>query len=141
MIAQRILGIVLASGFGLATAATAQIYTAVNRLQVVSMDGGAFEVIEARGEGARGIWCAAADYVLSRDGQGAGKRLYIKRARGPSATVQDRKGVIFTTDAGTLGTAPTQSLSVSVRTVGVGLPVNHALQFCRDDIIEPVDIF
>lgn len=140
MTIQRLCGIVLIFALGLANAATAQTYIAVNRLQVVPIGDGSFEVIEARGEGARGIWCAAADYALSRDRQGAGKRLYVKRARGPSATVQGRKGVVFTTDASTLGTTPAKSLSVTVRTVGVGLPVNHAVQFCRDNIIEPEDI-
>ena len=44
-------------------AAVAQPFTAVNRLQVISLSGTAFEVIEDHGEGARGLWCAAAEYA------------------------------------------------------------------------------
>ncbi|MEM7522121.1 MAG: hypothetical protein AAF307_13955 [Pseudomonadota bacterium] len=118
----------------------AQGYRAVNKLQVVPLNGGAFEVIEARGEGARGIWCAAADYVLARSGGGNGKRLYVKDPRGPAVTAPGRKGVTFTTNPAALGSAPTQSLSITVNTPGVGLPVNHAVQFCRDYQIELDDI-
>lgn len=132
--------VALTAGLWLAGMASAQSYTAVNRLQVVPLGGGAFEVIEARGEGARGIWCAAADYVLARDGRGGGKRVYIQRARGPSTVAQGRKGVVFTTNVNALNVEPRQSLSVSVRTAGVGLPVNHAVQFCQDYQIELEDI-
>ena len=53
-----------------ATAASAQSYRAINYLVVVPLNATDFEVIEARGEGARGIWCAAADFAehaLRRD--------------------------------------------------------------------------
>lgn len=133
-------GLAMAIGIGFAGVASAQVYTAVNRLQVVALGNGAFEVIEARGEGARGIWCAAADYVLARDGQGASKRVYVQRVRGPATSAPGRKGVVFTTDTSALGSATKQSLSVTVRTVGVGLPVNHAVQFCKDYQIELEDV-
>lgn len=136
----RLFSLILAAGIGLATTATAQVYTAINRLAVVPLGAGAFEVIEARGEGARGIWCAAADYVIARDGRGGGVRLYVKSPRGPAASAPGRKGVTFTTNAASLSVEPKQSLSVTVRTAGVGLPVNHAVQFCQDYQIELEDI-
>ena len=40
-------------------AAQAQTYRAGNDLNVVPLGGSTFEVIEARGEGPRGMWCAA----------------------------------------------------------------------------------
>lgn len=122
-----------------ATAVSAQAFKAVNRLNVVPLGGGAFEVIEARGEGARGIWCAAADYALARS-QANGQRLYVKTPRGPSVTVSGRKGVVFTTDASSLGVPTQQSLSVSVRRAGEGLPLHHAYQFCRDYQLDIDDI-
>ena len=121
-------------------AASAQGYRAVNHLVVMPLQSGDFEVIEARGEGPRGLWCAAADYVLARDGQGAKRRIYVKAPRGPAVTGAGRKGVVFTTDTNRLGATPSQSLSVTVRTPGVGLPVNHAVQFCQDYQIELEDI-
>ena len=135
------LGAAVLLAFGLAAPATAQGYQAINRLVVVPLGNGDFEVIEGRGEGARGIWCAAADYVKARNGAGANPRLYVKRARGPAVSVAGRKGVVFTTDAGRLPVAPSQSLSVTVRIPGVGLPTNHAIQFCKDYLIDLEDIF
>lgn len=126
---------------GFALPASAQGYLAVNRLVVNPVAGGDFEVIEARGEGARGMWCAAADYVLAARGSGNRTRLYVKEARGPAATAPGRKGVTFTTNADRLAVQPSQAVSVSVRQTGQGLPVNHALQFCRDFEEEYDDIW
>lgn len=120
--------------------ASAQVYEAVNRLKVVSLNASDFEVIEARGEGARGIWCAAADYARVRYGGSGQQRIYIKSPRGASQTVRGRKGVVFTMAADRLNAAPQRSVSVSVRTAGINLSVNHALQFCRDYLVELNDI-
>lgn len=119
--------------------ASAQVFQAVNRLQVVPLNAHDFEVIEARGEGARGMWCAAADYAQARFGNHQ-QRIYVKSPRGPSQSVSGRKGAVFTTDARRLGVSPSTSLSVSVRHAGVGLPLNHAIQFCKDYQIELEDI-
>lgn len=120
---------------------SAQTFTAQNRLKVLPLNGSDFEVIEARGEGPRGMWCAAADYAVSQGRTGPGQRIYVKIVRGPSISVAGRKGVVFTTDAGRLSQEPSRSLSVGTRTVGEGLPVAHAIQFCRDYQIELNDIF
>jgi hypothetical protein len=120
--------------------ALAQSYLAVNRLNVVPVSATSFEVIEGRGEGARGMWCAAADYVLNGQRQSERGRLYVKSVRAPSITVAGRKGVVFTTDAGSLPDGPKKSYSVSVRTAGLGLPLVHAYQFCKDYQIELEDI-
>jgi hypothetical protein len=133
--------IVAALATGLAGSVAAQTYVAENRLKVVPLNSVDFEVIEARGEGARGIWCAAASYVSFVKGMERNTRMYIKSPRGPSVSGAGRKGVVFTTDANRLSQGPSKSLSVSTRTIGVGLPVAHAIQFCRDNIIEPDDIF
>ena len=119
--------------------AAAQTFDAINKLKVIPQPGGDFEVIEARGEGARGMWCAAADFAMARN-PANGQRLYVKKPRGPSVSVAGRKGVTFTVDAARLGVSPTQALSVSVRSAGQGLPLHHAFQFCRDYQIELNDI-
>lgn len=110
--------------------AQAQTYRAVNDLNVVPLGGTTFEVIEARGEGPRGIWCAAAEYAERR--LGAGGRVYISEGRGPARSAAGRKSVVFTTNAANLTRGPFKSVSVSTSSVGVGLPVAHAIQFCRD---------
>ncbi|MDF3413150.1 hypothetical protein HKX54_01670 [Sulfitobacter sp. M57] len=120
--------------------ALAQSYLAVNRLTVVPVSATAFEVIEGRGEGARGMWCAAADYVLNGQRQASNQRLYVQTPRGPSVTVAGRKGAVFTLDAGSLPDGPKRSFSVTVSTAGVGLPLAHAIQFCKDYQIELQDI-
>ena len=121
--------------FGAILAATAPVmaladtYRAVNYLNVVPLSGSSFEVIEARGEGPQGMWCAAADYALQR--LGARGRIYILAGRGPARKVSGRKSVVFTTNVNQLPNGPIQSTSLSTAQVGVGLPINHAIQFCR----------
>lgn len=122
-------------------AALAGSYRAINTLTVAPLQNGDFEVIEAHGEGARGIWCAAADYVLSRTAHQARGRLYVITPRGPSVSGAGRIGVVFTTDADSLGGAPKTSYSVTTREKGLGLPIVQAHQFCRDYELEPDNIF
>lgn len=112
--------------------AAAQAYRADNWLTVVPLNAYDFEVIEDRGEGARGIWCAAAEFadkVLSLPGD---QRLYVKTARGPSISGAGRTGVVFTADPARVSGEVGRANSVSVSRAGLGLPVFHALQFCRN---------
>lgn len=122
-------GAATAIGFGLSFAVGLD-------LDVNPLPGNRFEVIEARGAGAQDIWCAAALYAEETLGQGKG-RLYVAVPRGPAQTVPGRKGVAFTL------TAPAETsraYSVSVNVAGQSLPIFHARQFCRNNIIEPGDI-
>ncbi|KIN60404.1 hypothetical protein Z945_1375 [Sulfitobacter noctilucae] len=123
--------------------ATAQVrsFEAVNHLQVIPISQTDFEVIESNGLGARGMWCAAADYLVNGPLNDTDGRLYVKTPRGPSVTVSGRTGAVFTLDASTLPDGPKRSYSVSVRTPGLGLPILHAFQFCKDYTIEVEDIF
>lgn len=114
----------------LAPAASAQSFRAINNLQVVPLDPTSFEVIEAYGEGPRGIWCAAAEFA-DRYAPDVG-RIYILSGRGAARSVAGRKSVVFTTNPNDLSQGPSQSVALTTRQVGVGLPVVHALQFCRD---------
>jgi hypothetical protein len=115
--------------FAVPAVAQAQSYRAVNHLDVLPISSTSFEVIEAFGEGARGIWCAAADSAGRKLGYYG--RIYISEGRAPSRNVSGRKSVIFTTDVSSLTQEPSQSITLSTSRVGVGLPVNHAVQFCR----------
>lgn len=115
----------------LAAGASAQSYRAENFLTVNPVSQSRFEVIEARGEGARGMFCAAASYAERRLGVKGG-RVYVLSPSGASQTVAGRKGVVFTVNANDV--QPVSGVSVSVRQAGYGLPVFHARQFCKDYI-------
>ncbi len=114
--------------------AQAQSFRAINNLTVVPLGGATFEVIEAYGEGPRGIWCAAAEFAIRR--LGAEGRVYIRAGRGPARSVSGLKSVVFTTDPASLPREPFKSYSLSTSQVGMGLPVEHAFQFCRDYELE-----
>ncbi len=114
----------------------AQYYEAINLLKVVPLGGTTFEVIEGHGEGPRGIWCAAANFAERRLGAPGPARLYIRSGRGPSVSGAGRIGVVFTLDATTLTSSPVRSYSVNVTQPGLNLPVGHAIQFCKDYLLE-----
>lgn len=118
--------------------ASAQVYRAINQLAVLPISPTDFEVIEAHGEGPRGMWCAAASYAEAR-GIHRDQRLYVKRARGPSVSLAGETGVVFTTVANEVAGTAHRSYSVSVREKGLNLPIHHASQFCIDYLIEPQD--
>lgn len=111
-------------------AGSAQTFRSVNYLDVLPLTATTFEVIESGGKGPRGVWCAAAEYAERR--LRARGRIYVLEARGPSRSVQGRNSVIFTTDASSLSQGPSQSVLLSTSQVGIGLPIAHAIQFCRD---------
>ncbi|MEM9968077.1 MAG: hypothetical protein AAF755_08265 [Pseudomonadota bacterium] len=138
LIKRNLMGIALAVLFPLSTAAAP--YEAPNSLKVFPLTSGGFEVVEARGQGAMGIWCAASSYVIDRLSPPGRTRLYVKTARGPSVSVAGRKGVAFTIDPADLSVTPSTSHSVSVRQVGRSLPIYHAVQFCREDVIKLEEI-
>lgn len=121
---------------GLSAAAAAPSYKAVNHLKVYGMTQTSFEVIESLGEGARGMWCAAADYAIHQLGVPTTQRLYVKSPRGRSQSGAGRIGVVFTTDESSLPTEPSRSVAVRVDTPGLGLPAYHANQFCKDYLLE-----
>ena len=111
-------------------AGAAQGFEAENDLIVFPLGASSFEVIEANGEGARGIWCAAASYAQERLGVAGGKRMYVKTPRGPSVSVPGRTGVVFTLNASDLASPPFKSYSVSVRKQSLNLGVGQAHEFC-----------
>ncbi len=121
-----------AFALSLAAPASAQTFRAENRVYVNPLPSGAFEVIEGGGYGARGLWCAAADYATDVLGASGITRLYVQQARGNSITQPGRKGVVFGLDPA--GAVPSSALVLgnSIRTPGANLSVAHAQQFCAD---------
>lgn len=111
----------------LALPASAQTFRAENRVNVTPVAGG-FAVADGNGFGARGMWCAAADYARDRLGASGTQRLYVAQDR-PSGT---RGPVVFTLDATGLTPSRVFSVGSSIRTAGANLSVDHAQTFCAD---------
>ncbi len=116
-------------------------YRAVNWLYVVPVSADTFEVIDDRGESARAIWCAAADYVRAAGLDGVRKRIYIVEPRGPSKTQPNVKAVMFTTNPDEEMANTPSSYSVSVNRRGENLGVGHAYNFCVSLLEERFDRF
>lgn len=125
----------------LGTQLHADAFRAVNWLYVVPLTPDTFEVIEDRGAGARGIWCAAADYVQSAGRDRAGQRMYVLEPRRPSKTVPGRMGIVFTLRPDEAMRDTPSSYSVTVRRRGENLAVHHARLFCDALIDEMFDGF
>ncbi|WP_227269789.1 hypothetical protein [Roseobacter weihaiensis] len=133
-----LIGLVIAS---MGLPAAANVYRTVNRLYVVPITADTFEVIEDRGVGARGIWCAAADYTRAAGLDGLRKRLYIVEPRGPSRTMANQIGVVFTVNPDEQMRNTPSSYSVSVKRRGENLGVGHAYNFCETLLDELFDRF
>lgn len=109
-----------------ATAASAQDFRAENRVTVTPVDGG-FQIADGAGFGARGMWCAAADYANDVLGARSNARIYVV---GPRLSFD--APVTFSLDPA--GQAPKQVLilSQSLRAAGSNLSLAHAHGFCAD---------
>lgn len=107
----------------------AQVFRAENRVAVVGVADG-FEVRGDGGLGARGVWCAAADYARDVLGAHGFARLYIAEGRAPG--LGQRDPVRFTLDPTGLRPTPVFVVGASLRTAGATLSVDHAQTFCAD---------
>lgn len=133
--------VLTAAALAFAVPVAAKTYRAINWLPVILLTNDTFEVIEDRGAGPRGIWCAAADYTRAIGRDTTRKRLYILEARGPSKRVKGAKSVVFTLEPDEELARSPQSYSLSVRRVGDNLAVSHALNFCDLPVDEFLDRF
>jgi hypothetical protein len=122
-------------------ALAANAYRAINWLFVVPITADTFEVIEDRGEGAPGIWCAAADYAQAAGLDGVRKRLYVIEPRGPSRTQANAIGVSFTTNPDEKLAQSPSAYSVSVTRRGDNYAIGHAINFCSNPIEDVFDGF
>ncbi|MEM9968076.1 MAG: hypothetical protein AAF755_08260 [Pseudomonadota bacterium] len=108
----------------LAVPLAAQEFRASNRVPVTGTSD-TINVLGDGGFGARGIWCAAADYALRVLRVPGNTRLYVREARRTPPFV-------FTLDAAGAASSSVLVLSSSLRQPGSNLSVNHALGFCAD---------
>ena len=113
----------------LAGAASAQTFKAENGVLVNPIANG-FSVTGDAGLGARGIWCAAADYARRHVGARSAQRLYI--AEGRTAGLGQRSPVQFTLSSEGLTPSSVFVLGASLSKAGANLSVGHAYSFCAD---------
>jgi hypothetical protein len=110
--------------------ASAQVFRAENRVDVSPVAGG-FLVSNDAAEGARGMWCAAADYASRALGASEEQRLFI--AQGRSGNYFQRTPVLFTLDPAGVEPRPVTIVSASLWRPGSTLTIGHARQFCADN--------
>lgn len=109
--------------------AAAQGFKAENGVIVVPHSNG-FAVTGDAGLGARGIWCAAADYARGHEGAKSAQRLYIVQDRAPG--LGQRKPVVFTLDPAGLIPSSVLILGASLSRAGANLSIGHAYSYCAD---------
>lgn len=115
-----------------AGAAQAQTFRADNRVAVTPVGADTFATSTRGSYGARGAWCAAADYAKDVLGASSTTRIFVREGEArPSGQV------IFGVGAG--GTTPVavSSVGAAIRIPGSNLSVAHAFQFCHDARIRP----
>lgn len=125
----RILSLALIATLAAVTAApvAAQTFRADNRVTVTPQGGGLFTVPFSNRFGARGAWCAAADYAIDVMGASGTSRLYVRSPISPG-----NNQVTFGLTPGNTTTSGVTSTTAALRTAGANLSVDHAFQFCYD---------
>ena len=113
----------------MAAPVAAQVFQAENRVVVLPAEGG-FDVQSGGGFGARGMWCAAADYAREVLGARGGQELYVAVGRPPG--LGQRAPVHFTLDPAGLTPRGVFIVGSSLQTAGSALSVDHAYSFCAD---------
>ena len=106
---------------------SAQAFTADNNVIVQPAGANSFAVASGNRYGARGAWCAAADYAQDVLKQRGTARIYVQQPKTrPSGTV------VFGLDPAGAAPAAVSSTEAALRVPGANLSIDHAKQFCVD---------
>ncbi len=124
---KRIISAIILGATVMASAANAQSYRADNRVTVTGLGNSTFSVPSAGKFGARGAWCAAAEYAQNVLGAAGTNRLYVQQ---PKTT--NSGPVVFGLTPGGTTPVPVLGTTAALRTAGSNLSVDHAYQFCQD---------
>ncbi len=108
------------------TPALAAGFRAENHVTVRSV-GDRFVISDGGGFGARGMWCAAAEFARENLSASGEQRLYIVGAR-----TGLRAPVTFSLTPGELSPMPVVIVGLSLRQAGSNLTVDHAYGYCAD---------
>ncbi|MEM6941955.1 MAG: hypothetical protein AAF943_05155 [Pseudomonadota bacterium] len=123
----KLVSLFAAVGIALASQAAAQTFRAENRVTVTPQSGGLFSVPTNTSFGARGAWCAAADYAIDVLGVSDGNRLYVRNPQSSNSGP-----VVFGISPGSTTPAAVSGISSALRLAGSNLSINHAYQYCHD---------
>lgn len=123
----KLITIAACIGLMVAGPTVAQTYRAENRVVVTAQDGGLFAASTNSRYGARGAWCAAADYAHEVLGVAGSKRLFVRIPQSSNSGP-----VVFGVSSGGLPSVSVTGTTAALRTAGSNLSINHALQFCHD---------
>ncbi|MFC6638176.1 hypothetical protein GV827_13975 [Sulfitobacter sp. JBTF-M27] len=115
------------------TSLAAQTFKAENRVIVTPQSNGLFSVSAGNYWGARGAWCAAADYAMDVLGASGTTRLYVQ-----VPTTTPSGPVTFGLTPGNTTPVGVVSVSASLRTAGSNLSIDHAFQFCYDARLQSI---
>lgn len=113
----------------LASPLAAQGYIPNGKLDITPLPNGV-RIAGTTGHGARGTWCAAADYALDELGASGSQNLYVSEPR--SRGLGKSSAVSFTLDPTGLSPSNVFVTGTSLSRRGAMLTVNHALTFCAD---------
>lgn len=117
----------LTAGFALLSAAplSAQTYEAQNGVRVTG-SANSFTVSGGNGYGARGVWCAAADFARVVAGASTAQRLYV------TSSGSSTRNVRFSLSPRGLSPQTVTSIGSSISTPGANLTIGHAIGYCAD---------
>ncbi|MEW9921775.1 hypothetical protein AB2B41_19380 [Marimonas sp. MJW-29] len=121
------LGLLTAIAASAATSLPAQSFRAENDVLVTDLGGGLFSAETRTRYGARGAWCAAADYAIDVLRAPGTARIYVREPKASNSAP-----VVFSLSPGTTSPVGVSSTSAALRTAGANLSVDHAFQFCYD---------
>lgn len=89
-----------------------------------------FEVIRLQGMGPPEYWCAAANYVIRRQGMPSQTMMYLKRGLGGSVKDPGAQSVVFSFSP--QGLTPLVSQTWTIKKPGVSFKSSQGLRLCRD---------
>lgn len=107
----------------------AQGYIPNGKLDITPLPNGV-RIAGNTGHGARGTWCAAADFALDELGAAGSQNLYVSEPKSPG--VGRNSSVSFSLDPTGLQPSNVYITGTSLNRRGAMLTVNHALTFCAD---------
>ncbi len=111
----------------IASVASSQNFKAANRVIVEPVGPSSFSVPTGSNFGARGTWCAAAEYAMRVLAQPGTARIYVQQ---PKTTPSGQ--VVFGLDPAGASPSAVFSTSAALRVAGSNLSIDHAIQFCAD---------
>ncbi len=123
--------ITLAATLAMILPSAALAFRAFNRMEVLPVSNGVYEVVSEVGAGPTNYWCGAGDYAQRVLGAGSTDRVYIWQGIGPSVNRPGKKSVQFSLTPPP-GADTSTGYSVNVDRPGDNMNVSMAQNYCYD---------